>query len=189
MFCLSWTSWVSCKWQSASTFKALVPEKLTRQCTSVFYLLMTPLQRISTLACTKKYITYPTRSTPSQSKHPSLPQLVGCSSLMSTHILPFLLRSWKGSYCVCSLTDLPLSWDSNGRTSGMAPRIPSPGPPSQPLSQLCYPLPQPKFQLIKAVHVKVAKEYKDIAADLVCKALHSTAFHYTTNLMMKLVPL
>ena len=48
-------------------------------------------------------------------------------------------------------------------------------------------LPQPKCQFIKAVHVEVAKEYEDMAADLVCKALHSTAFWHTTNLMMKQV--
>jgi len=35
---------------------------------------------------------------------------------------------------------------------------------------------QSKHQFIKAIHVEVAKEYEDIAADLVHKALHSMAF-------------
>ncbi len=44
---------------------------------------------------------------------------------------------------------------------------------------------QSKHQFIKVIHVEVAKKHKDIAADLVCKALHSKAFQHTTNLMVK----
>ncbi len=65
----------------------------------------------------------------------------------------------------------------------------------RPLSLLPVPLPlmppsaQPKCQIMKAVHVEVAKEHEGIAVNLIHKALQSTAFRFTTNLMMKLVPL
>jgi len=73
-------------------------------------------------------------------------------------------------------------WDGTKNTKSLAL------PPSC-TANSATPLPQPKHQFIKAVHVEVAKEYEGIAAVLVCKALHSTAFRCTTNLMMKLVPL
>jgi len=98
------------------------------------------------------------------------------------------LNSWKGSCAVCTSMDLPFSLDSSGRIFGMAPRASSPSPSSQLYGQLCE-SPQPKYQFIKVVHVEVAKEHEGIAADLVCKTLHSTTFRCTTNLMMKLVPL
>jgi len=66
---------------------------------------------------------------------------------------------------------------------------PSTALPPNPSASSTNALPQPKHQFIKAVHIEVAKEYKDMAADLVHKALHCTAFHHTFNLMMKLVPL
>jgi len=58
-----------------------------------------------------------------------------------------------------------------------------------PVAGSAIPNSQSKHQFIKAVHVEVAKEHEDIAANLVHKALHSKAFWHTTSLMMKLVPL
>jgi len=129
------------------------------------------------------------RFIPIPSKHPLSPQLAGCSSCMSTPIFPFSLSSWKGSCITCFLMDLPLPQVSSGRTYGMAPRIPGPWPPPNPIANSTTPLPQPKCQFIKAVHVEVAKEYKGIAADLVCKLSTALPSTCTTNLMMKLVPL
>ena len=46
-----------------------------------------------------------------------------------------------------------------------------------------------KHQAVWAVHVVVAKEHKSAAIVLLHKALQTTIFKHTMNLMMKLVPL
>jgi len=48
---------------------------------------------------------------------------------------------------------------------------------------------QPKCQIVKAIHVEVAKEHEGIVVNLIYKALCSTAFRCMTNFMMKLVPI
>jgi len=53
---------------------------------------------------------------------------------------------------------------------------------------MALPSGQPKHQIVKTVHIEVAKEFEDIAPNLLHKALQSTAFWCTTNLMIKLRP-
>jgi len=59
------------------------------------------------------------------------------------------------------------------------------GPP-----MMALPSSQPKHQIVKAVHIEVAKDFEDITPNLLHKALQSTSFWTcTTNLMIKLLPL
>jgi len=73
-------------------------------------------------------------------------------------------------------------WD-NCKTPKAIPPL-APGLPNN-----TTPSAQPKCQIAKAVHMEVKKEHEGIAVNLIHKALHSTAFRHTMNLMTKLVPL
>jgi len=102
----------------------------------------------------------------------------------------FLTELLEGLLC-CLLPNVPtiaLGFKWKNIWNGMKKAHPLALPPNLTTSSANL-LPQLKCQFIKAVHMEVAKEYKDMAVNLLHKALHSMAFWSTTNIMMKLVPL